>query len=126
MRYWYLVITTLFLVGCQDIKQPEKPIDLIEKDKMVEILTETYLANAARSINNKKIIAEGIKIDSMIYRKFGIDSTQFAKSNAYYAADVNQYIEIFTSVESNLKKLEADLEEQKFPAVSNKENDSIK
>ena len=98
----FFIILTLGLFGCQDVKQPEKPKNLIAKDKMVDILMETYLANAARSIDNKAITSKGIKMDSLVYKKFGIDSLQFVKSNAYYAADVNTYMEIVQKVEARL------------------------
>lgn len=102
----FFILFILTLLSCQNITKPEKPKDLIGKDKMVEILTETYLINAARSVNNGAILAKGIKIDSLIYNKFEVDSMQFAKSNAYYASDVNSYIEIIQKVESKLTLLE--------------------
>jgi hypothetical protein len=118
------IILVLGIFGCQDVTQPEKPKNLIAKDKMIDILMETYLDNAARSIDNKTIISKGIKMDSMVYKKFGIDSLQFAKSNAYYAADVNIYMEMFKEVETRLTKMQ-----QKMDSIWEKEwvrNDSIK
>ncbi len=97
-----LFILVLFFFGCQNVDQPEKPKNLISKDKMVDILTESYLANAARSVDNKSIIVKGIKMDSLIYRNFGVDSLQFAKSNAFYAANVNTYMSILQEVETRL------------------------
>lgn len=98
----FIFICILSFFGCQDVKQPEKPKNLISKEKMVDILTEAYLANAARSVNNQAIIDKGIKMDSLIYKNFGVDSLQFADSNAYYAADINMYMEIFQKVEARL------------------------
>ena len=88
------------------MQYPEKPENLIGKEKMVDILTETDLGNAARSIDNKAIMEKGIKLDSLIYRRFGVDSLQFAKSNAYYAADVNTYMEIIKEVETRLDTMQ--------------------
>lgn len=106
MKYWSIAIITIVFFGCQDIKHPEKPKNLIPQDKMVDVLTEAYLANAARSVNNKPIINEGLRIDSLVYDKFGVDSLQFANSNAYYAADINMYMKIFQDVETRLSKME--------------------
>lgn len=97
-----LLILLLSFFGCQNVDQPEKPENLISKDKMVDILTETYLANASRSVDNKSIIRKGIMMDDLIYKNFGVDSLQFAKSNAFYAADVNTYMSIFQEVETRL------------------------
>ena len=120
----FFILFILTLLGCQNITKPEKPKNLIGKDKMVEILAETYLINAARSVNNGAILAKGIKIDSLIYNKFEVDSLQFAKSNAYYASDVNSYIEIIQQVETRLtildKKAESiiDLERARKDSIS--------
>lgn len=105
-----LFIVILSFFGCQNVHQPEKPKDLIPKDKMVDILMETYLANAARSVDNKTIIAKGIKMDSMIYQNFGVDSLQFAKSNAFYAADVNTYMILFQEVETRLDVMQKEMD----------------
>lgn len=103
MKYFaILFIIFLSFFGCQNVNLPQKPENLIPKNKMVDILTETYLGNAARSVDNKSIITKGIKMDSLIYRNFDVDSVQFAQSNAYYAADVNTYMSIFQEVETRL------------------------
>lgn len=123
MRSWPILIFVLSFWGCQDVKQPEKPKNLIGKDKMINVLTEAYLANAARSIDNKAMIAEGIQIDSLIYSKFDIDSLQFVKSNAYYAADVNTYIALFQEVEVKLNAMIQDLDS--IRKEGNQSQDSI-
>ncbi|MCG2417990.1 DUF4296 domain-containing protein [Aequorivita sp. F47161] len=103
MKYWFFVfVCILSFVGCQNVEQPKKPKNLISKEKMVDILTESYMANAARSVNNQTIIERGVVLDSLIYGNFGVDSLQFAESNAFYAADINTYMEIFQKVESRL------------------------
>lgn len=89
-------------LGCQNVSYPKKPKNLISKDKMIDILTESYLANAARSIDNRSILDKRIRVDSLIYKNFDVDSLQFVSSNAYYAADVNAYRDIFVEVESRL------------------------
>jgi|SRR5690606_7137339 len=111
MKYWTIILFfSLGFFGCQDVKQPEKPKDLIAKDKMVDLLTEAYLANSARSVDNKSIIAKGIKMDSLIYKNFGVDSLQFAKSNEFYAADINAYMEIFKKVEARLTAMQKNMD----------------
>ncbi len=113
MRYFLGIMIILFLWACQDVKRPEKPDDLISKEKMVDILTDSYLMNAARSINSRIINERGIKLDSTLYKKYNIDSLQFARSNAYYTSDLNGYTSMFNQVEQRLIQFE-------------KEHDSIK
>ena len=127
MRYFNFIFLVAFsFISCQDVKGPEKPDNLIAKDKMVDILTEAYLANAARSVDNKSIISKGIVIDTIVYKNFGIDSLQFVKSNEYYAADVNIYIEIFQKVEARLNAMQAKIdsiqqeEKNKKDSIKNK------
>lgn len=109
MKYVFAILTVL-LLGCQDIKRPEKPKDLIPKEKMISILTEAYLANASQNVRNQAIFAQAIDLDSLIYAKFGIDSLQFKKSNDYYSFDFNTYIEMLSEVESNLEFLDKSLD----------------
>lgn len=124
MKYWLILIIIICFGACQDIKQPEKPKNLIGKDKMVNILTEAYLANAARSVDNKSIIEGGIRMDSLFYTKFGVDSLQFTQSHAFYAADVNVYITIFQEVEARLDGIEKTLDSIRKSEI--KPKDSIR
>lgn len=125
MKHWkFILIVLVGFLSCQNVKTPEKPEDLIAKDKMVDILTEAYLANAARSVDNKSIISKGIKIDTIVYKNFGIDSLQFAKSNAYYSADVNAYIELFQKVEAKLNAMQTKMDS--IQQMEKEKKDSIK
>jgi hypothetical protein len=100
------VIVFFVFFGCQDVVKPEKPENLISEDTMVSILTESYLINAARSFDFKTLRDKGIKLDSFIYKKFNVDSVQFAESNAYYTADLNRYNKIFVKVEEQLLQIQ--------------------
>lgn len=129
MKHWVpILILILSILGCQNVERPEKPKNLISKEKMVDVLTEAYLANAARSVNNQAIIDKGIKVDSLIFKKFEVDSVQFAKSNDYYAADTNMYLDIFQKVEARLvameKKLDSirDLDRKRKDSVESQQN----
>jgi len=125
MKYFsFILILFLTLIGCQDVKAPEKPDNLISEEKMVNILTEAYLANAARTVDNKSIIEAGIAIDTIVYKNFGVDSLQFAKNNGYYAGDVEQYTKMFKKVQARL-----DVLKKKMDSIQQQErekNDGIK
>ena len=109
------------------MKRPERPENLISESKMVSLLTEVYLGNAARSIDNKQIRSQGVKIDSFLFAKYKVDSTQFAKSNAYYAADIDAYSAIIVQVQERLetmKQAENDKKVKENAALRSK-NDSV-
>jgi hypothetical protein len=125
----YISLCFLFF-ACQHIEKPEKPENLIPEDTMVELLAEVYLGNAARSIDNKTMRKKGVKIDSFLFKKYNVDSLQFAKSNAYYASDLNKYNAIFQKIEAKLEALKTEENTRKLRVDTlkinkKKANDSI-
>lgn len=130
MRRLIYILFCLFCFGCQNVEKPEKPDNLIPEATMVEILAEVYLGNAARSLDNKTMRKNGVNIDFFLFEKYGIDSLQFAKSNAYYASDLDTYNAIFQKIEKKLKTLETEENNRKLLLDSLKKekkkvNDSI-
>ena len=104
MKYVYFIFLVVAF-GCQSVQKPEKPKDLIPKEKMIDIMMESYLSNAARSVNNRKLRSYGIKLDSLIYAKYNIDSLQLVKSNNYYSANLETYESMFKTIEEKLTVL---------------------
>lgn len=102
----------LILTGCQDVKYPEKPENLLSKEKMVQMLADAYIGNSSRSksYNNRILRTNGVHLDSILYKKHQVDSLTFVKSNAYYASNLVIYTEIMTEVEKLLltKKVSVD------------------
>lgn len=105
MKFSLVIIVILCLTSCQDVKYPEAPQNLIPENKMVEVLTEAYLINAARSFDKRTITENKVKLDSFIYKKFDIDSLQFAENNAFYTSDLNTYNDLFVRVQERLNFL---------------------
>jgi len=97
-----VLLLTIF-IGCQDVKKVEKPANLISKEMMVDILTDCYINNAARNISYVKLKDSKIKLDSMIFLKYQIDSVQFTQSNEYYSLQFNTYVDMLTQVEKRLE-----------------------
>ena len=109
------VVLLVILASCQHVERPARPDDLIAKDTMVQIMTDVYLGNAARSVNNKVLRQNAVELDSMIYRKYGIDSMQFVRSNTYYTSRLDDYAEIFTGVEARLSQLQRQIDSINIP-----------
>ena len=97
-----VLLLTVSYTSCQDVKKPELPTDLISQDIMVDILTDVYISNASRNVNNKLIIKRNLQLDSIIYNKYNIDSLQFVVSNTYYSSDLRTYGNLLTQVQNVL------------------------
>ena len=119
----YLLIS-LFALSCNNIDKPKKPDNLISKNKMIDIITDINLANAAKGIDKKLLEKKGLNPQSYIYQKYDIDSIRFAESNNYYAYDVKEYEDIYLKVKQRLEN-----QKQGFKAIEEKEQkekDSIR
>jgi len=96
----------LLIVSCYNISKPKKPKDLISQDKMVNIVIDMTLLNSAKGINKTIIESHGIILENYIYKKYDIDSVQFALSNNYYAHHTDKYESIYSKVKDSLNALQ--------------------
>ncbi|MGI0105480.1 DUF4296 domain-containing protein [Salinimicrobium sp. WS361] len=107
-KIFTILVVFLMLVSCQELNRTPKPDNLIAEDKMVEVLTELSLLHGARSYNKTLLEEKGINPYPYLTKKYGIDSTQLAQSNEYYAQNYKQYEGIYESVKENLELLMAE------------------
>ena len=99
INFAFLSIIVL-LFGCQNgVEKPEKFID---QDEMIEILYDFALLEGVRS--DYSLNQTSLNPEEFIYKKYKIDSLQFAQNNAYYAADVQQYKEMFQKISEKIDK----------------------
>ncbi|SDR83969.1 protein of unknown function [Formosa sp. Hel1_31_208] len=104
MRTTIFILTTLFLFGCNSIEKPEKPENLLSKDKMVDILYDIYILNAAKGATKTVLVDNGIFPQDYVFEKHKIDSLQFAKSNEYYGYYVEEYESILGQLEQKISR----------------------
>ena len=57
---------------------------------MADILTDLYLAEGTRSIQNKEL-ERSVDYMPLVYEKYKIDSVRFAESNFYYTTKIDDY-----------------------------------
>jgi len=122
----------IFIFGlcfaCNRVEKPKKPDNLIAKNKMVDILFDVIVFNAAKGTVKKVLENSTVTPDVYIYEKHQIDSLQFVKSNEYYAYDIKDYERMIDQVEEKIEakkaiyQKEIDLEEER----RKKRLDSIK
>lgn len=94
----------IFLViGCQkeaEVKAPKQPI---ERSVMINIYYDLALLEASRYQNFSKEGFKKIPPKDFIYKKYKIDSTQFAQNNLYFASSIEEYRLMFEEVEKRLQ-----------------------
>lgn len=95
----------VLMLSCESKTKMDKPENLLTKKQMIELLTDMHLANSTSGVNN--IHEEKNKnYMSLVYEKYKVDSVQFAESNMYYAANVEEYEDIFLKVEKRIKVIQ--------------------
>lgn len=100
---------------------------------MEDVLLEISILNGARSYNKDLMESKGIDPDKFIYEKYGIDSTQFVRSNEYYSAHYKQYQGIYKNVKNRLEALKVEYdsireqEEKRLDSIRKlEENDTLR
>lgn len=120
-KYFLILIAFSFLYSCKE-KPLEKPDNLIEKEVMINIIYDLSLLQAIKGVDQHILDSSKIDASSYVYKKYKIDSLQFAKSDQYYATEnVKHYRKMYEKVNEMLKqkKVLAD-------TLLKKENDAIK
>jgi len=108
MQKLIVLCCVLFVcTSCYKFNAPEKPDNLISKDKMTYILLDLKLINAVTGRDKKVLDSAKVYPEGYVYKKYKIDSIQFAKSNAYYTYYMEDYTEIYAKVKDSLLKLKA-------------------
>lgn len=98
----FLILYTFF--ACESKVNYQKPEKFISKEQMVELLFDMHMAVGTSSVPNLKL-EKNRNYMSIVYEKYGIDSTQFKLNNIYYTSNIEEYEEIFEEVERRLDKL---------------------
>lgn len=110
MKKALLFCVAVFVFGCQKTGV-EKPDNLIEKDKMVDILYDMSLLEAVKTQNIEGGITSE-QINKFIFDKYKIDSLQFVNSNKYYASEVEEYKKMYQKVKARLDEESKSLDEE--------------
>ncbi|WP_459211471.1 DUF4296 domain-containing protein [Aquimarina rhabdastrellae] len=94
----------ILAISCQSIEKINKPENLIPEDKMVAVLTDLAIARTAKAVNKKVFTEKEIHPVDLVYKKHGIDSVTFIKSNEWYASRLEEYDKLFERVKDTIKK----------------------
>ena len=97
------LVALSMLLSCKK-ELVKKPNHLIEKDKMVNIMYDLSLLEAIKVQNPSSVDSFNINSNEYIFKKYKIDSIQFAQSNIYYAADYKAYSKMYEQLKARLDK----------------------
>ncbi|WP_246236329.1 DUF4296 domain-containing protein [Flavobacterium ajazii] len=120
MKNFVVILLILLLsVSCKKelVKEPEH---LIEKEKMVNIIYDLSLLDAIKYQQPLSLDSLESNPKKFIFKKYKVDSLQFAQSNMYYAADFDTYKEMFDEISARMEK-EKKRNEKKLKAEEKKE-----
>lgn len=118
-----LVIFAVFIliVACESKVNYEKPENLIPRETMIDMLYDMHLAVGTSNLKNKHGEKDRNYM-SLVYQKYGVDSTRFAISNIYYTSQAVEYEEMFEEVERRLEILHEQYESVRDSAIRASQN----
>ena len=109
----YTVLPLLVLLSCCTSNTIyKKPKDLIPKDTMALLLTDLFIASSSY-YKKRKEMGKEVNYMSLVYDKYGIDSSRFRKSNRYYTSRIDEYDALYKKIKSDLEARIEILEEEK-------------
>ena len=103
---YFVIAVVIFLSSCT-APSKEKPENLIEKDKLVEILTDIHLADAyleSRSLTDLKIAKDSASYYTFLYKKHNISRGQFVETMNYYSEYPAELEGVYEQVMAILKE----------------------
>ena len=92
----------ILLVSCKE-EVIQKPDQLVDKDVMVNVMVDLSILEAIKYQNPASLDTFKINPRDFFYKKYKIDSVQFAESNIYYASRYNEYKDMYDGV---IKRIE--------------------
>lgn len=92
-----LLLLLTVLVGFMSCKEEvvHKPDNLIERDMMIDVMYDLSILDAIKYQNPASIDTFKINPSQYVFKKYKIDSLQFAQSNIYYASNYIDYNEMY-------------------------------
>jgi hypothetical protein len=95
MKKILLLLTVLIgFISCKE-DAVDKPDNLIAKDKMIDVMYDLSILDAIKYQNPTSLETYKINPSQYIYKKYKVDSAQFAQSNIYYASNYTDYKDMY-------------------------------
>jgi hypothetical protein len=107
-----LMLVLVAFLSCKE-DTIKKPNDLVDKETMVNIMYDISLFDAIKYQSPATLDSAKITAPKYIFKKYKVDSLQFAQSNKYYATDFKEYKKMYEEVNTRLKDKKGVLEAKK-------------
>ncbi len=107
-RHLWSLLLSGWLMGACTAPEDKRPDNLIDENRMADILTEVHMAEARvarlnlRSIDSSNIAYK--HLESGIFKKFGVDTATYRTSYIFYSAHPADMEAIYQRVTEQLKK----------------------
>lgn len=112
-----IILAILLIISCESKVNYKKPDNLIPRKTMINLLYDMHLAVGTSNLRNKNNEKDRNYM-SLVYEKYGVDSTRFAISNIYYTSQAVEYEEMFEEVERRLEILHQKYENERDSAIN--------
>lgn len=99
-----IFILSILSLSCTSRTIYKKPKDLIDKEKMISLWTDLYIASGAKTVKTITLKSK-INYIPLVLKKYNIDSVQFSNSNIYYTSRIDEYQKMFMEVQNRIETL---------------------
>lgn len=99
------MVIILLVVSCANVERSPAPENLFDEDKIVEVLVDLYVLEAAVSSNKNNFEKMGLKPTAFIYKKYATDSVELQQNLNYYVDRTQKYEIILEKVKERIEVL---------------------
>jgi hypothetical protein len=105
---YLLFFSVMFSCAKKQVKVANKPDWVIDEKKMVDIITDLSIVNAATYINTNSPPRDRAKDVNFVMKKYQVTDSLFRKSHDYYAEHPEVAEKLYEQVVDKISEMEAD------------------
>lgn len=104
---WFLLLSGLFVSAC-GAPDEDRPDNLLDEDRMVDILIDVHLAETRvsrmglSSSDSANVVYK--RLENQLFKKHGVDTTTYQKSYIYYSSHPREMEVIYKRIVAKLQK----------------------
>lgn len=98
-----IIAAAIILASCNN-SAVQKPDNLIEKDKMTDVLYDVAVIQAINSAAQGSTSVKQVDMKGYLKKKYGIDSLTFVQNHKYYASDLDEYQKMQNEIKERLTR----------------------